>query len=222
MEFLPLVEDALLRRAMRASERRALRSVLKRVAPALSPLALARVVARVGIGSARGEPFRSLPRADDRREALSRQQLQGAVLLRRALAREVRPDDAMAITRDVVLDAGETFLGTQLAEVSPHELLASDAPDVMIGRIVGRFFNAEGDVEGDVDAREVRFAVRQCRFVNLLDAIGEREMMPLFCEVDARYFSRDDAPFALERPATLARGDAYCDFRFRPRTDSPL
>ena len=58
------------------------------------------------------------------------------------------------------------------------------------------------------------WTIRRCRFVELLDAIGEREMATLFCEGDKVFFDTRQPDVRLERPETLAGGGGCCDFKF--------
>jgi hypothetical protein len=79
-----------------------------------------------------------------------------------------------------------------------------------------KFFNADADmiVEGD-EALNMR--VTRCRFVELLESIGEKDMAPVFCEGDKIFFDERQFEILLDRPKTLSHGDEICDFRFKWR-----
>lgn len=208
-----LIEDASLRRALRRSERAASRSTLAMLRRELGLGRTLAVVADLLGQRLRGEPFAALGPAVDRRDALSRQQAAPAVQLHRALAKRVSPERALALTRRAVLDGGLVFLDTLLGRLDPAREAAAGNVEARLRELAGRFFNAEGPLARDGD-RAVRFEVRRCRFVELLEAVDASALAPLFCEVDRAHFTPERTPIRLSRSRTLAGGDDRCDFRF--------
>ena len=207
---LPLVDDAPLRAAMRASERAGALLALQLLRRRLGALGAARVLGAVAAASLRGEPFPGRP--VDARDRLTRRQAAGPVLVWRALRPRLGDAEALALTRELVLAAGVRFLAPLLARLDPAEVRDVAA----LSPFAGRFFNAEGTLERlEGDPPGVLFTVHRCRFVELLDAADARPLAPLFCEVDAAFFRPAYTPIRLERPSTLAAGGPICDFRFR-------
>jgi hypothetical protein len=195
----------------------ALRVMLRRlgVGPGLA------VALAVTLGKLRGEPFQELPRAADRDERRSREQIGPAILLHRVLrARGLAPEPALALVREVVLAAGVVFLGRVLGPLRRADLeRLDDAGRLEFARRKGaRFFNATVRWD-DVRADRVRFTVTACRFPGLCAAVGASALAPLFCEVDAAYFGHVEPGVTLERPATLAAGGAECPFTLRWSTE---
>ena len=78
-------------------------------------------------------------------------------------------DQALSLTREVVLSAGVVFLEALLADVDPREADPSLEPRTKLESLSERFFNAEGTLTV-TDARKASFDVCRCRFVELLDA----------------------------------------------------
>ena len=215
---LPFVDDRALARAMKASERASLPVAWRVLRRELGLVGGLGALLSIAVAQARGAPFRELGPAADRREALSRRQSGGAVLLHRALRRRVDAETAMAATREVVLLAGVSFLDHVLGDLDVEALAGGSAPAeerlVPLRTRAGRFFNAEGTLEWSGE-RSVAFTVGRCRFPALLAAVQASELAPLFCEVDRAYFTPERTPISLARDRTIAAGDGVCDFRFR-------
>lgn len=188
---------------------------VKRLARELGPVDAARAFALVAVWQARGEPWRALGAPADRRDALSRRQIGSAVLLERALRKVADPQTARALVSDIALRASIDFLGRSVPVLKRDKILSLAQADRerYLRRIQAKFFNADADMRLEGEAR-LFMTVRRCRFVELLDAIGERDMAPLFCEGDRIFFDRHQPGVALERPETLACGGAVCDFQF--------
>lgn len=190
--------------AIARAERRAARAVVRALVDAVGVAGTARVVARVAFESSRGEPFARLGAPVDERERLSRRQAAPLVLLARAVERQRDRTTAVAVARTAAIAGGQRFLSLM---IPPEPSIASAAA------AVARFFNAEGDTAFEDDTT-LAFTVTRCRFVELLAAIGESHLAPIFCEVDAHYFADRTQPIRLGRTTTLATGGPTCDFRF--------
>jgi hypothetical protein len=202
-------EAQLIRRALKIGDKAATRAVKARLKTDLGTWRSARVLARVLWGKLRGAPFAALGKPTDQRDKLSRRQCGDVVLLYRAItAVSANEALALAICRDAVLSGGLPFLEAMIPPL-PETGLGAFAKE-----IVGRFFNAEGETEANDAAKTFSLTVRRCRFVELLEAVGEAQLMPLFCAVDHAFFGEGHRPVRLERTQTLAGGGDRCDFRF--------
>ena len=195
-------------RAIRRGERAAGRAVVGLLRKRFGWLATARVLAAVAIGKLRGEPFATLAAPRDVRERLSRRQCGDVVLIARAVTALAGREAAVEVARTTMLAAALPFIEAMVPAGSAAGL-AEQAP-----KIAGNFFNAEGRGRRDGDA--YLFDVSRCHFVELLQAVGESDLAPLFCEVDEHFFDGRQRPVVLRRSGTLARGADHCDFRFEP------
>lgn len=183
---------------------------LRRALPVQQSLAVLWDVVRMQV---RGEPFSHLGPPEDERDRLSRRQIGPAILLYRALRLRVDADQALALTREVVLAAGVVFLEALLADVDPREADPATEPRTKLESLSERFFNAEGTLTVE-DTRKARFDVSRCRFVELLDAADARILGPILCEVDASYFRQEFTTLRLHRSETRMQNAKSCDFRF--------
>ncbi len=204
---IPLLFDHRLRQALRVSTRDGSSFALRTLRAEFGTFGAIRLLLEVGLDACRGEPFGKLGPPVDRRDRLSREQAGLAILIWRRLKTRVSEERATALVRAMVIAGGVPFLETMVGELSMRDL--EEEP---LSHRVRRFFNAEGSVEER--GAEVRFQVDRCRFVELLHATEAAPILPGFCEVDTVYFDRPDVPIALIRDRTLAKRDAYCDFRF--------
>ena len=170
----------------------------------------ARVVASIALAQARGEPFEGLGPPADRREELTRRQLGPATLLLRALRRHVSVGRAERLAHAAIELGGMAFLGSLLGDLDPAAIGDVTAE---IRERLGRFFNAEGEVEVGEDA--AAYTVHRCLFVELAPKVGAAALMPAFCAVDETYFHSALTPLRLSRTETLAGGATRCDFQFR-------
>jgi len=173
------------------------------------------VFARVGAAQAAGEPWKKLGPSADKQETLSRRQLGSAVLLERALRKSMGRERARKIVSDIVLAASVDFLGRNVPKLNRVSILEmSDADrERFLSGINVKFFNADAEMEMNGE-ESLLWTIRRCRFVELLDAIGERDMAPVFCEGDRVFFDEHQPDVRLERSQTLASGGSCCDFRF--------
>ncbi len=195
-------------RAIAHAERVATKQVVRRLRDQLGIWQTGRVLARVLLAKLRGEPFKQLGPARDERDRLSRRQAAGVVLLDRALRSLAPPEIAREVVREAVMAGALPFLESMVPLMAP-ERLAEQAEE-----LAGRFFNAEGAAELE-SATAFRFDVTCCRFVDLLGAIHESHLAPLFCEADQTFFDGVRRKVVLTRTRTLATGGTTCDFRFR-------
>lgn len=169
---------------------------------------------QVGLASSRRpDPFHVLPEPDDDRERASRDQIRPSVNLYLELRSRMGEDDALKVVRDVVLEASLVFLEATADQLDPGRYLVADEESraALVERVIGKFPNSEGVLEEMSDEGFV-YRVTTCRFVHICNDIGLSDLAPLFCRGDIAFFAR--GPVALERPTTLADGDACCEFRF--------
>lgn len=213
---MALRDDVRLRRAVRRSERASLPATLRVLRRELGAAKTLAVLSEVALGKLRGEPFRDLGKPMDRRDVLSRRQVGPAVLLHRSLSKRIASERALEILREVTVVAGVIFLSDLLSDLDPAALAAEDPQKALVEleARASRMFNAEGEMSLSAEPLEVSFRVSRCRFVQLLDEIGDREILPLFCEVDRAFFQPEQTPIQLRRSKTLAKGDGECDFHF--------
>lgn len=164
------------------------------------------------------EPFADLPPAASENERLSRAQAGSAVVLYRALC-AVGVDDPLAVTREVMMKSGASFLRRQLGTLRPSELAAMPRPEATrtVQALGDKFFNATIEWK-DVDDQGVRFDVTHCFFPGLCAQAGHPELAPLFCAVDDAYFGRVEKNVRLNRTHTIATGASRCNFELL-RTD---
>lgn len=181
----------------------------------LGPLKTIEVIMSIASDTAAGEPWKELPPPSTDEEALSRRQLQGAVLLERNLRKVVDDEKAREMTAEVVHRSSIDFLSLTIPKLKKARFLAKDedAKNKYLEKIKNKFFNAESDME-PIEDRELRMTVRRCLFVELLEAIGEKDMAGMFCAGDLSYFQENQREVRLERTMTIAGGAECCDFRF--------
>lgn len=179
------------------------------------PLKTITVMSKIIADTITGKPWDELPPPTGKAEELSRGQLQGAVLLERNLRNVVGNERAREITRDIVLKSSIDFLSMTVPILRKSRFLSKDEAARLkyLERIQSNFFNAEADMQA-IGNEELRMTVQRCIFVELLDAIGERDMAELFCAGDMYYFNERQPEVRLERSETLASGGSCCDFRF--------
>lgn len=185
---------------------------------ALGTLSALRIVAELQFAKLRGEPFAHLPRAAEAKEAGSRAQAGGAVLLYRAVRRRHGPEVAMRVTAEVVREAALVFLEAQIGHLGPDELAAHppERGEAWVREGLDRFPNLTATLE-QADPTAVRFTVHRCRLVELVREVGHPELAPVFCAADATFFGTSRPGLRLERPATLAAGDPHCRFHILPQ-----
>ena len=174
-----------------------------------------KVLAGVAADQARGEPWRELSRPADTREALSRRQLGSAVLLYRNLCRVCEEPEAYDLTAAIVREASVDFLRRNVPVIKKKKVLGmtDSRRRFYLRRIQQKFFNADADMTLDGD-EGLLLTVRRCRFPELLKAVGDPQLAPMFCEGDADFFDQHQPEVQLERPEIISRGGAVCDFRF--------
>ena len=173
------------------------------------------VFAGVARDAARGEPWKQIGPPADRNDALSRRQLGTAVLLERNLRNVATPERAREITAAIVHAASLVFLKNNVPVIRKKELLAMtpSRQKRYLRGIADKFFNADADLTLEGDTR-LLFTVRCCRFVELIESIGEPGMATLFCEGDRDFFANHQPEIIFERPEKLSDGGQICDFQF--------
>lgn len=174
------------------------------------------VFAGVARDAARGEPWKKLGPPEDRNDALSRRQLGTAVLLERNLRAVTSVERARAIVSGIVHPASIVFLKNNVPVIRKKELLAMPPNEQKryLRGIAEKFFNAGADLTLEGDTR-LLFTVRRCRFVELLESIGEPGMAPMFCEGDRDFFENHQPEIIFERPEKLSDRGRICDFQFQ-------
>ncbi len=160
-----------------------------------------------------GHPFKSLPPAVDEREAESREQLAGAVLLYMRLRETDSRERALEVVAPVVEASAHVLLSENIGEIDWHALAEEEGRHRYIDERLRRFPNTVYQIE-EMGARRVRFTVSHCHFATLCKALGVPELSPVFCAVDASYFGGVETRVSLHRPETLASGGSQCDFNF--------
>ena len=201
---------------MAMSELAGAAAAVKTLFRVLSAKDAVRTLALVMIDKALGRPWNELPPPADTQETLSRRQIGPAALLERRLREAVPPERARELVREIVIVGAVDFLSRNVPVLKKKDILSMDERERegFMKSIKEKFFNADADmvVEGD-EALNMR--VTRCRFVELLDAICEKDMAPVFCEGDRIFFDKRQPEVSLERPETISRGDEICDFRFK-------
>ncbi len=174
------------------------------------------VLAAVASAQRRGEPFAHLPAPRDLREELSRRQAAPAILLYRSLRRRLGPDEALAVTREVILEGTVIFLSFAIGPLDRGELMALPEAEreALVRRIAARFFNATVRWD-EISAERLRLTVTRCLFPDLCREGGAPEVAPLLCQGDAVYFGEVLGTVELTRPTTLAEGGDRCPFDLR-------
>ncbi|HOX29241.1 MAG TPA: L-2-amino-thiazoline-4-carboxylic acid hydrolase, partial [bacterium] len=177
-----------------------------------------RMLAAVERDMRRGEPWRSLPPAYDKLERLSRRQIGTAVVLDRCLRRAIPPNEAREITASIVKTASVDFLGRNVPRLSRKKIqsMKPQKRSRYLMKIQRRFFNADADLHINND-ESLDLTIYRCRFVELLEKIGERDMALIFCEGDRDFFENHQPEVVLDRPEKLSTGGRTCRFHFRWR-----
>ena len=175
-----------------------------------------RVGARVKAAVNRGEPYVGWPEPADAKERDSRAQIGAAILLYRDLSRLRGADEALRITREVVIEAACAQLRRQIGPLR-REMLAQLSEDERT-----RFAQERGDkfvnadmVWGDISATALSFTVTRCRFPAICATAGVPELSPVFCAGDAKFFGTIEPEVELLRGTTIAEGARECGFEIR-------
>ena len=174
-----------------------------------------RVVRHMSAQKKAGEPYGALPAADSERERLSREQIEPAILLYKAL-RTYCPQEALSVTERIVVDDGIRFLRRSLGVISPTKLasLSPGQRKTFAESKAKKFFNAS--IRWDrIETDHIHFTVTACRFPPLCKAVGVPEISPFFCAVDSQYFGSVEENVLLERSQTIASGASDCPFTLR-------
>ncbi|GAB4323015.1 MAG: hypothetical protein Kow0069_27960 [Promethearchaeota archaeon] len=183
---------------------------------ALGPWNAVRVVTRVALAKARGEPWPGEPSPTDPKEAGSRAQAGDAILVYRALLEVTSKHVALDVAKSVVLAGALSFLDRVLPRVDARRLekAAPAVRDGVLSKLVDRFPNSDWRLVESTPER-FRFHVIRCRLVELVVEAGHPELATAFCSGDLTYFEVRQPDVSLERPTTIAGGHARCDFTFR-------
>ena len=179
------------------------------------------IIVRVIRGKMTGAPFAGWPKAQQRRERESRQQLGPAILVYRALLKRYSPSHSLLVTSDVVTASGRAFLNQVLSELDIDHLISlpNDQRSAYLTPILSPIPNALFELSFDTE-NKVRFTVKSCRFVGLCAELGHPELAPLFCAVDDHFFRHDLPQVNLERATTIAHGGEQCPFILSLSTES--
>ena len=171
------------------------------------------VMSEVACAQGRGEPFGHLAQPGEAREALCRQQAGPAILLHRSLVRRMAADQALAVTREVVVAGAVIFLAHSLGRLSREEIMAlsSARREAFVKELGAKFFNATLRWD-EISGERLRFTVTHCRFPELCATAGAPEVAPLLCQGDAVYFGDVLGTVLLTRPHTLAEAGPDCPF----------
>lgn len=165
------------------------------------------------------DPFAAaLGPPSDAREAASRAQIGGAVLLYRRLREQEGRARALEILSAVVRAGTVAFLGHTVGRIDAARFQAMDETGrrAMCAEMAGRFFNATSRID-EVSDRRFVLTVTHCLFPGLCRAAGVEEIAPLFCRGDLDYFNAGGGPVVLRREWTIAEGGATCPFVFHLR-----
>jgi hypothetical protein len=163
-----------------------------------------------------GAPFVHMEPAANERDRLSRGQIGRAIVLYSTLQRYRSQEQALRLTRAIVVEAACVFLGEQIGSLSRASLANIPQPERRgwVEEKGSRFFNATMRWDR-VDDRGVDFTVTACAFPPLCVAAGVPELAPIFCAGDAKFFGAVEPNVMLDRPKTIADGDECCVFRLR-------
>lgn len=192
----------------------------------LGPVRGARLLVHFGWRQATTTPLAGLPPADphDDEEWLARRQFAPVILLDDALVHDLglSREAATAVLREVVGATGAAFLDALFPSLDPTQWPGAPlaAREALVRRTFRRFGNIAAATVRLADD-EVGFDVHACRFHGYCRQLGRPHLAPLFCHADAVYFERPGAPYALDRPSTLATGGPVCAFRIRFRDAPP-
>lgn len=181
---------------------------------------MTRALAGLGRRQLLEDPFAALPPAQDTADWLTRRQLAPVLLLEDTLRDDLGlgTDATRAVLADLIGTVGARLLGRRFPALTEEAWAA--APADTRERMARRVFARLGNIaSADVHTTDTTLAleVTACRFVSLLRQVDRPHLGTLFCEADAVFFERPDAPVSLTRTTTLARGGPACDFLFRLR-----
>lgn len=169
---------------------------------------------RIEREAAKGKPWESLPKPENRDEALSREQIAPAILLYLALKERGDQEFAIDVVRQTAIAGGVAFLKKSIGIIDREAFRAQTEAETeeWVNDVAGKFFNA--DIAFDVvSADEVQFTVSRCRFPELCRAVGVPELSPVFCETDEAFFGSVQPGVTLTREETIARGGTKCPFQ---------
>lgn len=184
----------------------------------LGAMATARAVFRYMVLSNR-DLWEGFPAAESPKEKQSRQQIQEAVVMYRAL-QEIVPGKALEVTRELVHVAAIEFLKGMVPALDRATIDAMDhgQREALMKETIDSFPNSTWEL---VDSSKTRFHFRisRCRFPELLVDLGHPELSTAFCTGDLEYFQVHQEEIELSRPGTIGAGDECCDFIFTLQPD---
>ncbi|MDP7034015.1 MAG: L-2-amino-thiazoline-4-carboxylic acid hydrolase [Planctomycetota bacterium] len=170
---------------------------------------------KVECAERRGEPWEEMEPPSSPEEAASREQAGGAILLYRELCRRIGDEQALALTRTIILDSSVPWMRYAVGSLDAvqYRKLSAEGRKSLVQEKSRSFFNMTIDsIHAEEDG--AGFVVRHCRFPELCQAVGVPQLAPLFCEVDAHYFGGVEPSLVLSREETLATGGKCCPFVF--------
>jgi hypothetical protein len=154
-------------------------------------------------------------------ETLVRHQLRPVILLDDVLRLDLAlpQERVMEILAQVIRMSGARFIEHNVPDIPRSSWRAADPAQrhSFVTRLTTRLFNAQ--IEDITTApTTLAFRITACRFVQLTHALGRPQLAPLFCAADSQFFESPSSP-RLDRPSTIAAGDACCHFIFSYRED---
>ena len=172
-----------------------------------------RLLIKLTVEQLKGAPFQNLQPALTTRDIQSRTQIGPAIILYKILRQSRSEEDALSISKEVIISSTLLFLNQAIGPIDPKQLaaLSLSERESWVKERAEQFFNATMEWQ-TITAEEVSFTVTRCTFPELCKETMVPELAPLFCAGDQEYFGTTQELVQLHRPATIAAGAQSCPF----------
>ena len=163
----------------------------------------------------KGNAWDELPEPKDEKDDQSRELIEDAVYLYRALLKIMKGDEAEILIKKVIKESAIRQLYSLVPIIDKERILSLpiEEREENIKKLVGKFPNADWEI---MESTGTTFAYRitRCRLVELVRALGYPELADAFCPGDITYFKQFQPAVMIERPKTIGYGNKCCEFIF--------
>jgi hypothetical protein len=171
------------------------------------------IVVRVQKAIYEGLPYCELPESESEPERESREQLAPAIALYQELKRRELGDDALEITREIVLRAGMLFKERQLEKSEVEDIFAVDEDKRETAKEELHKCYPNAELESDyVGGDKACFTMTSCRIRTLCCQCDVPELTTVFCELDRMFLEEDNPRIMVEQSKRIADGASNCPF----------
>ncbi len=123
-------------------------------------------------------------------------------------------EESFLIVESVVVGVANDFLKFTVLTIKMSDLKTtnlSERKNIFI-MIIDRFPNTFGTL--NVDNKDYHFTVNACLFASYCKKLDYKELGPIFCKADSKFFDKNQPLVNFSRSETLAENGSICDFKF--------